>query len=608
MRLRLVTFLLTLVVTFSANAPAKAVDPATCAMIFMAEYYLGRFIDSATGADGKVDIEKLKSEIAEFRQTNAIKDEKLVERIESLAISVERCASKEDLQAVKKEFQTSLDSLAKQVNDLAYRLEKQEVRSQDIIDGTSYEKVPSHFLTRGTTFMSEGKHERALACFAVAIDLAPMSKDGYLARASLFKTLELDAAAIIDYSKALEIDPKDKTALTERGMLSEKEGQYQQAISDLTALLEIEPRNTLAMHHRGRAFLSLGSYELAVNNYRKLISIDEKHWKAWNNLGVALQYSNEHARAISAFDQGLVLLSDIPSEKSTHSDMLYRNRAKSKYALSSYASALEDCNNISSPDVEVYAIRGLTASKIAGFPKDSNAIYIADLDKAIDLGSSDPWVHIERAAIARDLGDLDKSLACAQKAITLDSTNAFAHYELGYSRLHYHHYSESIESFDRSLELFPADTHKSYLALTRLLRGKARMNWEGGDGEKARSDLYAAIKLESELEKGVGVVNSITAGYVKITNNTNKNIVIWINGFIDQHGRESSFNVINQTYYEFSPDKSNFINHGGKPLVASQFNASITIAGSPSNSKRYKWTASKGEPVFEITIKEDDLP
>ncbi|HMA05595.1 MAG TPA: tetratricopeptide repeat protein [Methanomicrobiales archaeon] len=85
-------------------------------------------------------------------------------------------------------------------------------------------------LTEGQRCAKEGKHEKAIEYFDLAIKEKPDSADAWLAKCNELKAVERYSEALECYATALKIDPKSCRAWIEKGNTLVKVGRGDEAL------------------------------------------------------------------------------------------------------------------------------------------------------------------------------------------------------------------------------------------------------------------------------------------------------------------------------------------------------------------------------------------
>lgn len=126
-------------------------------------------------------------------------------------------------------------------------------------------------------------------------------------------------------------------------------------------------------------------------------------------------------------------------------------------------------------------------------------------DKAIEIVSSMPAFHYNRAHTYNKLGEYQKAIIDYKKAITLDPNNADYYCNLGYTYDDLGMYEEAIENYNKAIEINPYNT------INLSCRAVAYVNMKEFD--KAIADYNQAIELDPFdpqlfFNRGLALTNS----------------------------------------------------------------------------------------------------
>ena len=108
--------------------------------------------------------------------------------------------------------------------------------------------------------------------------------------------------------KAIDLDPRLTTGYSVRGSLRYLHRyDWVGAESDFKKALEIEPTNSRVLARYGKLLRYVGRTEQATTMLRKAIELDPLQYSDWQNLGIALAESGDHAGAYDAFKHALAI-------------------------------------------------------------------------------------------------------------------------------------------------------------------------------------------------------------------------------------------------------------------------------------------------------------
>jgi TolB-like protein/DNA-binding winged helix-turn-helix (wHTH) protein/Flp pilus assembly protein TadD len=156
---------------------------------------------------------------------------------------------------------------------------------------------------------------QAIEAYRRAIELDPHYADAYaeLAVSEDFVADQtgdhaLGKQAERDAQKAIDLDPRLATGYSVRGWLRYINGyDWAGAESDLKQALALAPADSRVLSRYGNLLSYLGRTEEATAMFRKAIEQDPLQSTNWQELGIALSESGDHARAYDAFNHALAI-------------------------------------------------------------------------------------------------------------------------------------------------------------------------------------------------------------------------------------------------------------------------------------------------------------
>jgi adenylate cyclase len=156
---------------------------------------------------------------------------------------------------------------------------------------------------------------QAIEAYQKAIDLDPRYADAYadLAMSQYFLAdntgdVALGRLAEQAAQKSIDLDPHLSTGYSVRGFLRYLHHyDWVGAESDFRQALALEPTNSRVLSRYGKLLSDLGRTEEATVMLRKAIEQDPLSTGNWQNLGIALAESRDHAAAYDAFHHALVI-------------------------------------------------------------------------------------------------------------------------------------------------------------------------------------------------------------------------------------------------------------------------------------------------------------
>jgi TolB-like protein/DNA-binding winged helix-turn-helix (wHTH) protein/cytochrome c-type biogenesis protein CcmH/NrfG len=156
---------------------------------------------------------------------------------------------------------------------------------------------------------------QAIEAYQNAIELDPHYADAYadLAMSQYFLAdntgdVALGRLAEQTAQKSIDLDPHLSTGYSVRGFLRYLHHyDWVGAESDFRRALALEPTNSRVLSRYGKLLTDLGRTEEATAMLRKAIEQDPLSTGNWQNLGIALAESKDHAAAYDAFHHALAI-------------------------------------------------------------------------------------------------------------------------------------------------------------------------------------------------------------------------------------------------------------------------------------------------------------
>jgi tetratricopeptide (TPR) repeat protein len=157
---------------------------------------------------------------------------------------------------------------------------------------------------------------------------------------------------------------------------------FKGAIADFNKVISINPKYVNAYINRSISKIGLEQYQAAISDCNFVLKLDSNFKEAYNNRGsIYMNNLNDFKSAILDFTKAIEISKNKPD------NVLYFNRAGSKYELEDYIGCIEDCNiaiEIDPKFIGSYVERG-RAKLMLG----QNESACADFSKAVSLGYID---------------------------------------------------------------------------------------------------------------------------------------------------------------------------------------------------------------------------
>jgi tetratricopeptide (TPR) repeat protein len=156
---------------------------------------------------------------------------------------------------------------------------------------------------QAVALISSGSFEKAIECFAKALEIYPKYSPLWINKGYAFASLGHHVKAIECYTKALENEPNLLEALFNKGCSLALLSQHEEAIKCWDKVLEIDPENAAAVYKKGNDLHHLNRHEESITCYTKALEIDPKNLKLWCIKGVLLNILGRHEEASDCFDK-----------------------------------------------------------------------------------------------------------------------------------------------------------------------------------------------------------------------------------------------------------------------------------------------------------------
>ena len=301
-------------------------------------------------------------------------------------------------------------------------------------------------------------------------------------RGMILQDLKLNEEAVAAYSAAIQIN-LHPWVYNNRGVARNALGQYKGALSDFTKAIELNPEYAGAYNNRGWAYYNLGEYKEAIADYDKAIELDPQDVQAYYNRGVARSALGDNQGAIANYNKAIEL--NASKYLLSYKQTFYHS------ALGNLQSVLTVFNQSivyrETIDFDTYKSRGVARSDLQDYQGA-----LSDFNKAIELNSQDAYAYYNRGNVRRILEDNQGALSDFTKAIELNPDYALAYNDRGVTHSNLENYKDAIVDYTKAIELNPRYASAYYN------RAVAHSNLK--DYEDAIADYTKAIELDPDYE------------------------------------------------------------------------------------------------------------
>jgi len=207
---------------------------------------------------------------------------------------------------------------------------------------------PSAYSGIGMIEFYRNHYDSALKYLNKAIDLKPEEAPEAYAFRGIIKDHQGDtAAALVDFNKAIELKPNMSEAFCGRGALKFEKKDYKGALKDYTKASTVSADMIDAFVGKGKAMSKMKNFDGAADAFNAALNLNDNYAPAYDGEGFMKIEQKDYKAAVSCYNKAI---------KADPKNGLY------------------------------YADRGMAELNV----KNSDKEACADLNKAKDLGYSDP--------------------------------------------------------------------------------------------------------------------------------------------------------------------------------------------------------------------------
>jgi tetratricopeptide (TPR) repeat protein len=241
-------------------------------------------------------------------------------------------------------------------------------------------ETEADFLGRGSALIQKGDFAAALEVLTDGVKALPKSALLWRTRGSVYLSSEMPEEGLVDLGRALQIDPNDAQTLLFRGAAYARIGQPNKALADLDRAYSLGERSGLLFSTRAEMRMKGRKFAGVVDDCSRALEMDPKDAGMFILRGEAKSELRQYELAIEDFNDAIKLNSRI-FEAYTLRAAAYRwlGKIDEAYADVSFA-VVGTREKAPKPLVERAQIRLF---------QDNAADALADLDKAVELGSVD---------------------------------------------------------------------------------------------------------------------------------------------------------------------------------------------------------------------------
>ena len=362
-------------------------------------------------------------------------------------------------------------------------------------------KRADHYINRALARFNQNNLRGTMADYDTALDLDPNNFLGHYNRGLLRAQVGDDNRAILDFDFVLKLEPDNIMALFNRALLLDNTGDLRGAIRDYSRVIKEFPNFWFGLESRAKCYRRLGMTKEAENDefrvfkaqlykslygkqprlnkkqlrkrsdidldkYNQLVTADENEMKQ--------EYKNDYRGRVQNRQPDMAFMpmydlsfdnvrSDVESYMPYDKDVdAFNHKTSGKQQLHivcrpmiidepEVLSLLED---IDSASVLVIWHRAAYRMKENDQKRDNivTRSVIADLDKAISLAPSNPYLYYNRGNAYAAGSDFDKAIDDYNRAVELDPKMAEAYYNRGLAKLKLKKTKEAIVDLGKAGE------------------------------------------------------------------------------------------------------------------------------------------------------------
>jgi len=289
--------------------------------------------------------------------------------------------------------------------------------------------------------------QHSLANYNEVIELKPNYAEAYYNRGCVYDDLGQHWLAIQDYDKAIELKPDLAEAYGNRGNAYQRQGDYERAIADLSKFIELKADDAKAYYNRGTVYAKQGDYEQAIQDFGKAIELKPDYAEAYSNRGLTYYHKGDYEQAIRDLDRAIELEPDLA--------VAYNNRGAAHHDKGDYKQAIADYDRVIELDpnlAEAYYNRGRAYVDQGDYGR---AIW--DFDRTIELEPNFASAYYNRGLAYADKGEYNMAIADYEKAIELAPGLAEVYNNRGNAYRYKGEYDLAIADYEKAIELRPDD-------------------------------------------------------------------------------------------------------------------------------------------------------
>ena len=337
----------------------------------------------------------------------------------------------------------------------------------------------------GNIYLRLGRLDDAQACFERAVKLQPGFGDAHYNFGNQLRRQGRLQDAATHFRRAVAADGKSVQAHTNLGATLRDLGDARGAVKALEMAVKLKPDQAQALSNLGLALFEAGEFARALEVLDRAARVDPKDTTALRNRGIVLAVLGRYAEARQCLERVLAVE---PASAAVNCNLgnVLRDSGAPAEALERFRQAIElDPGLVEAQIGLALALQDLGRDDEAR--EQSQRLMNGRPDSAAAL------IFAGRRCLERE--DTKGAAAAFRQAITLQGSNADAHYQLGNVLMLQLRSQDAIDSYQRALAADPAHA----LARWALVMAQIPAIYpDVGAVAKARSSF---VRMLSELDQ-----------------------------------------------------------------------------------------------------------
>ncbi|MEU8709351.1 tetratricopeptide repeat protein [Streptomyces sp. NPDC048565] len=272
------------------------------------------------------------------------------------------------------------------------------------------------YSVRAREYRIAGDHARALADYALALEIDPAAQRPHAGRGETYRLMGRHEDAVIACTRAVELDPLDARAVGSRGDAYRSLGRYDEALADFDRAVDLDPGYAWAFGSRAQVHEALGRPDEAVADYTRAIEIRPEYTWALGSRAFVHQSSGRHAEALVDYTRAV--------EINPQYAWAFASRGRFHHFMGQYEAALADYTRAVEVDPDYGWAFGSRADTYVKLGRDEDAL--ADYTRAVEVDPDYGWALARRADTYARLGRHGDALADYTRAIEVDPDHGWA--------------------------------------------------------------------------------------------------------------------------------------------------------------------------------------